>query len=77
MKLPHAPKTVKTDAGYLHFWYANNTGRGSSNCTIILSSSPDRASMSAKQSEVISSVQTSAWAGKVNFSKTIQKSLGV
>lgn len=61
---------------FLHFWYANNKGRGSNNCTIIRSKSP-RAYCSKAQENVIAIVKTSAWAGNVNFSKAVQAALGV
>ncbi len=77
MKLEHAPITVKLDNGeYLHFWYANNRGRGSDNCTIIRTRAP-RADLSANQAGVIESVRTSSWNGNVNFSKRIQAKLGL
>lgn len=77
IEIGHSPKTVAlADGTYLHFWYANNKGRGSDNCTIIRSSSP-RAAVSAKQENIISAVSTSHWAGKVNFSKYVQEHLGL
>ncbi len=78
MKLEHAPKTVEfPPTGWLHFWYANNGGRGADNCTIVLSSSRVRAGVSAKQTGVISKTRTSSWRGKVNFSTAIREKLGV
>lgn len=78
MKIHHASKTIAlSDGTYLHFWYANNAGRGGNNCTIVRSSNPDRAVVSAKQSDVISATYTSAWAGKVNFSRGVQRRLGI
>jgi len=77
-KLQHAPKTVSLTSGeYLHFWYANNIGRGTDNCTIIRSTSAERAAASLKQTEVIATVRTSAWNGKVNFSANIQSALNL
>jgi hypothetical protein len=61
---------------FIYFWYSNNRGRGTDNCTIIRSSAP-RASMSARQSAVIAKTFTSAWAGKVNFSAAVKKALGL
>lgn len=70
-------KTIELKGGdKIHFWYANNKGRGSNNCTIIRSRD-DRAVTSAKQTGVFSKTQTSSWAGHVNFSKHIQSQLGI
>jgi hypothetical protein len=70
-------QSMKLDDGsFLYFWYANNKGRGSDNCTIIRSTAP-RAAVSAKQTDVIASTRTSAWHGHVNFSKAVQNELGL
>ena len=43
MKIPFAPKTLLiNNCMYLYFYYANNRGRGNSNCTIILTSNKTR-----------------------------------
>lgn len=77
MKIGHAPKTVDLENGeYLHFWYANNKGRGDNNCTIIRSTE-SRAAVSAKQTGIIKTVLTSSWAGNVNFSQAVQRWLGI
>lgn len=77
IKIPFSPKTVELENGqFLHFWYANNAGRGDDNCTIIRSTAP-RAAMSAKQSDILSSTRASAWRGQVNFSKQVQSELGL
>ena len=73
-----SPKTVPVgDGTYLHFWYANNAGRGGDNGTIIRSKSAERASTSAGQNDVISKTQTSSWSGKVNFSGSVRSALGL
>jgi len=78
MKLAIGVKTVDLGGGeYLHFWYANNAGRGCSNCTIIRSRSPARAICAKKQADVISQVKTSAWKGHVNFSQPTKTALGL
>jgi hypothetical protein len=78
MKIEHSPKTIKlNDGDYLHFWYANNKGNGSTNCTICRSTCQERASMSKNQKEVTHIVKTSSWAGIVNFSKKAQNGLGI
>lgn len=78
IELMNGIQTKKLDDGtFLYFWYANNKNRGSNNCTIIRSSSPNRAPMSAKQTEIIASTRTSSWRGNVNFSKHVQAALGL
>jgi hypothetical protein len=76
-KLQNGIKSVDIGNGeFLHFWYANNKGRGDNNCTIIRSTSK-RAALSAKQENVLSKVLTSAWAGNVNFSEHVREELGI
>lgn len=81
IEIGFAPKTVKlTDNTYLHFFYANNKGRGNNNCTIIHSSNPSRMGESRNQindAGQMSYTYTSSWHGHVNFSKRVQSSLGV
>jgi hypothetical protein len=81
IEIGFAPKTVKlSDGTYLHFFYANNKGRGSNNCTIIRTANPNRMSASKPQYDdelATHRVQTSHWAGNVNFSKQIQEQLGL
>ncbi len=81
LQIGHSPKTVKiNDNLYLHFFYANNKGRGSNNCTIVKSSNPVRMATSAKQFDDdggYCTVKTSSWAGNVNFSRYIQQELGI
>jgi hypothetical protein len=75
--IPHSPKTVELPNGHkLHFWYANNKGRGDDNCTIIRSTKP-RAAVSAAQEEIIAQTRTSSWRGHVNFSKDVRKKMGL
>jgi len=77
MKTTNGIKSMDLGNGeFLYFWYANNAGRGDNNCTIIRSTSP-RAKLSAKQENVLSKVLTSSWSGNVNFSKSVQKELGL
>lgn len=77
IEIGFAPKTVELEDGsFLHFWYANNAGRGDNNCTIIRSTEP-RAVVSAKQTSVIATALTSSWKGNVNFSKHVQECLGL
>lgn len=78
IKIGFAPKTVALEDGtYLHFWYANNRGRGGNNVTIIRSTVAERAPLSAKQTGVMCLTYTSGWRGNVNFSRAIQNDLAV
>ena len=78
MKITFSPKTVALpDGTYLHFWYANNAGRGSDNCTIIRSTNGERATYSANQTGIICKTYTSSWRGNVNFSCAVQRELGL
>jgi len=79
-KIGYGPRTVDlTDGRYLHFYYANNRGRGDSNCSIILTTNPQRVGTTKKQIaagyEAVAT--TSSWNGKVNFSLRIQRLLGL
>lgn len=70
-------KTIELLNGeYLHFWYANNAGRGSNNCTIIRSTAP-RAPTSKAQTNVLAKTTTSAWRGQVNLSDRVERELGI
>ena len=77
VKIGYAPKTVElADNTKLHFWYANNSDRSGSNCTIIRSTAP-RADVSGKQESIIAQAKTSSFKGKINFSKAVQVELGL
>ena len=74
--LSYSPRTQPLPGGtFLHFWYANNAGRGTSNCTIIRSTDAVRAVISSKQTGIIKSTTTSSWKGNVNFSGKIRAEL--
>lgn len=78
IEIGFSPKQIKLENGlYLCFWYANNAGRGDDNCTIILTDSDERSAKSKDQHNVIAMVRTSSWNGNVNFSKYVQKQLGL
>lgn len=77
MKLQKGIKTLDLGNGEkLHFWYANNRGNGDSNVTIARSTA-DRAACASKQPDIISITKTSAWAGNVNYSKSVRDRLGI
>jgi len=78
MKLENGIKSLTlTDGTFLYFWYANNAGRGTDNCTIIHSNSHERAEYSRNQKNVLGRELTSAWNGTVNFSREIISILGI
>lgn len=70
-KLENQRSAELSNGEYLHCWFSNNRGRGSDNCTIIKSGSPERATTSKKQSDVMVLITTSAWKGKINLSKIV------
>jgi len=75
--LPRSPKTVQIGTGeFLHFWYSNNKGRGSDNCTIVKSSVGTRAAL-ARLQPAITLTRTSSWSGKVNLSGRVLQDLGI
>lgn len=72
IKKGNSIKTINLNDGtYLHFWYANNKGRGTNNCTIVRSTESSRSTRSNNQYGVLAKVQTSAWMGKINFSNAV------
>lgn len=76
-----SPKTVNLENGlFLHFYYANNKGRGADNCSIIKTTNPQRLGNEKSQINddgTISNTRTSSWAGNVNFSNAVQEKLGL
>jgi hypothetical protein len=61
---------------YLYFFYANNKGRGSDNCTIVRSNK-ERARCTKDQTGIMRITRTGAWRGFVNFSYAVAEKLGV
>lgn len=63
----------------LVLYYANNKGRGGNNVTImVVPAKAERAgTVKAQMSSALNFTRTSAWAGKVNFSKAVQEKLGL
>lgn len=77
MKL-FSPKTIALKNGTaIHFWYANNRGRGNCNLTIVHSRSKNRAVKAAQQEETIAVTRASSWMGNVCLSAKILSNLGV
>jgi hypothetical protein len=62
-------------------WYfANNKGRGDSNCTIfIVDEATERQGCVKEQKrfEFFASTRTSSWAGNINLSKRVKANLGI
>lgn len=81
MKIPFAPKTLLiNDCIYLHFYYANNAGRGTDNCSIIATSNKTRTGNVKSQLNVgyVNHVRTSSWRGKINYSiKRIRERMNI
>jgi len=62
----------------LFAFFANNKGRGEDNCTLmVVAPGHPRADYTRNQTGVISETRTSSWRGKVNFSKKVQRRLGL
>ena len=81
MKIPFAPKTLLiNDCIYLHFYYANNAGRGTNNCSIIATSNKTRTGNVKSQLDAgyIAYETTSQWNGSVNYSiKRIRERMNI
>jgi hypothetical protein len=68
---------LKNGKKLLAYW-ANNRGRGTNNCTLIVVDAGDeRPSMSRDVIECYAVTCTSSWAGNVNLSKRVQIKLGI
>lgn len=56
----------------LFVYWANNRGRGSDNCTlVVVPAGENRPSFSRDVKNVISKTRTSSWKGLVNFSRSV------
>jgi hypothetical protein len=72
------PTTQLTDGRLLLAWWANNKGRGSSNCTLmVVPPNTPRAAHSRDQTNVETSTLTSSWRNNVNLSRRVQDTLGI
>lgn len=62
----------------LFIFYANDKGRGKNNCTIQLVDKNQKRKLTAKDTTIVlKEVYTSSWKGDINFSKNVQKLLGI
>ena len=62
----------------LFVYWANNTGRGTNNCTlIVVPPGEQRTSYSRDVKNIISKTLTSSWRGDVNLSQVILDELGI
>lgn len=79
LEIGFAPKTITLENGeFLHFWCSNSSGYNKqSYCNIVRSTTAVRATTSAKQTDILAQAKTGQWRGNVNFSKTVQKQLGL
>jgi len=75
----HLKKVEKLKNGkQLFVFFSNDKGRGKNNCTIQLVEGTEKRKLTAKLTkEVLKEVYTTSWKGDINFSKRIQKILGV
>ena len=66
-------ETTLSDGRKLCAWWANNSGRGSNNCTlVVVPGTTERAAYSRQQSDVIARTTTSSWRGDVNLSRAVR-----
>ena len=71
-------KTTLSDGRKLCAWWANNAGRGNSNCTLaVVPGATERAVYSRQQADVIATTTTSSWRGDVNLSRAVRETLGI
>lgn len=62
----------------LFAYWANNKGRGSNNCTLlVVPANEPRPNFSDSVQNVISKTRTSSWRGLVNLSKSVCDTLGI
>jgi hypothetical protein len=62
----------------LFVFYSNDKGRGKSNCTIQLVEKSEKRKLTAKLTKhILAETYTTAWRGDINFSKRVQKLLGI
>lgn len=78
MKTPIGVKTHEIgNMGYLHFWYANNRGRGTENVTVTWSLEKTRAPLARQQARQVATTRTCGWRGHVNLSRRVLAELGL
>ena len=78
MKTQIEKSNTLKNGNLLFAFFANNAGRGSDNCTLmVVKSGTKRGYNTRSQKNVISECRTSAWRGNVNFSKNVAANLGI
>ena len=73
-------KTLNLEDGtYLHFWWANNKGRGKDNLTIVRTVNKERLKTSKQQKDYgfIATIRASSWKGSIYLSEGTLKRLGI
>jgi hypothetical protein len=75
----HLKKIEKLKNGQqLFLFFANDKGRGRNNCIIQVVEKGERRNIVAKRTKnVLAEAYTTSWKGDVNFSKQVQKILGI
>lgn len=75
----HLKKVEELKSGRkLFVFFSNDKGRGKNNCTIQVVTKGEKRNLTAKQTKnVLVEAYTTSWKGDINFSKRIQKILGV
>lgn len=70
--------TALINGNQLFAYWANNRGRGSNNCTLlIVPAGVKRTFFSRDVKNVIAKTRTSSWRGLVNMSKSVCNQLGI
>ena len=70
--------TAMKNGNQLFAYWANNRGRGSDNCTLlVVPSNEQRLNFSRDVKNIISKTRTSSWRGLVNLSVAVCNQLGI
>lgn len=78
MKVEIKKENTLKNGNKLFAFFANNAGRGSDNCTlVVVKKGTDRSHSTKTQKNVISQCRTSSWNGNVNFSSRVADLLGI
>lgn len=78
MKTEIKKSNTLKNGNLLYAFFANNAGRGSDNCTLMVVEKGTKRGYNTKaQKNVISKCRTSSWKGNVNFSNVVAENLGI
>ena len=70
--------TTLKNGNQLFAYWANNRGRGSNNCTLLVfPTGEQRPNFSRDVKNVIAQTKTSSWRGQVNLSNAVCNQLGI